>query len=519
MEVSTEPGQSYANVTWRVPVPTDNSNEPLNLSGLLPPQQLNVGRTNITYDVRDSAGLSSSCLFSILVKDLEKPMIVPCPEDIKIISTQRWHKLVLPAVTVTDNVGVNLFTTTPKNGSEVTWGEYEITYSAYDKAANTEYCRFLFTIAESSCVDLAPPENGAKVCETWWPELRCTTHCNKEYALAFHPDPVYVCTLMNSKWEWRNFKVPWRKGTKLALPDCSKRYEPFGAWFYGWHHFLTNKCGGQDMNEKIADRYIQLPLSSTSDWFACRNNPDCKIENFKVDCGEQSPDQTRQRRDTTAKIPLTVSFDLKVPLVNYSNLSHDLNQTLLKMLNDILATLDKADISWNISGVNIQNNPSRPPEVRLLRFICAEGQVQSEAACVNCPVGYFLNGTSCQACAVDHYQDQEAQSSCMVCPPGTSTFGRQASKRQQDCQELPNHKSEETKQGLSKPIRISVITAGTVLLVVLIAVVIWRARKYCLGQAGKMDSDSYPVGFSNQAYDDSDWAEVKLRDLMDSYEA
>ena len=74
-------------------------------------------------------------------------MIVPCPEDIKIISTQRWHKLVLPAVTVTDNVGVNLFTTTPKNGSEVTWGEYEITYSASDKAANTEYCRFLFTIA------------------------------------------------------------------------------------------------------------------------------------------------------------------------------------------------------------------------------------------------------------------------------------------------------------------------------------------------------------------------------------
>lgn len=135
------------------------------------------------------------------------------------------------------------------------------------------------------------------------------------------------------------------------------------------------------MDEKIADRFIQLPLSSTSDWFACRNNPDCKIENFKVDCGEQSPEQTRQRRDTTAKIPLTVSFDLKVPLVNYSNLSHDLNQTLLKMLNDILATLDKADISWNISGVNIQNDPSRPPEVRLLRFICAEGQVQSGAAC------------------------------------------------------------------------------------------------------------------------------------------
>ena len=46
--------------------------------------------------------------------------------------------------------------------------------------------------------------------------------------------------------------------------------------------------------------------------------------------------------------------------------------------------------------------------------------------------------------------------------------------------ELPSHKSEETKQGLSKPIRISVITAGTVLFVVLVAVIIWRTRKYCL---------------------------------------
>ena len=53
---------------------------------------------------------------------------------------------------------------------------------------------------------------------------------------------------------------------------------------------------------------------------------------------------------------------------------------------------------------------------------------------VNCPPGYFFNGTSCQACAVDHYQDQEAQTSCITCPSGTSTSGQQASKRRQDCQ-------------------------------------------------------------------------------------
>ena len=53
----------------------------------------------------------------------------------------------LPAVTVTDNVGVHNFSTNMKNGSEVTWGEYNITYTASDKAGNTEYCRFLFTIS------------------------------------------------------------------------------------------------------------------------------------------------------------------------------------------------------------------------------------------------------------------------------------------------------------------------------------------------------------------------------------
>ena len=79
--------------------------------------------------------------------DLEPPKIASCPDDIKIISTAQWYKLMLPAVTVTDNVGVHLFTTNAVNGSEVTWGEYNITYTAKDKAGNAAYCRFLITVA------------------------------------------------------------------------------------------------------------------------------------------------------------------------------------------------------------------------------------------------------------------------------------------------------------------------------------------------------------------------------------
>ena len=66
--IPTEAGQSYANVKWQLPVPTDNSNEALKLDGLRPPQKLDVGKTHITYKVTDSSGLSSSCMFSIHVK-------------------------------------------------------------------------------------------------------------------------------------------------------------------------------------------------------------------------------------------------------------------------------------------------------------------------------------------------------------------------------------------------------------------------------------------------------------------
>lgn len=83
----------------------------------------------------------------LFLTDLEPPKINSCPGDITIISLVRWHKLVLPAVHIKDNVGVNLFTTNIQNGSNITWGAYNISYRASDKAGNKAQCSFLITIA------------------------------------------------------------------------------------------------------------------------------------------------------------------------------------------------------------------------------------------------------------------------------------------------------------------------------------------------------------------------------------
>ena len=34
----------------------------------------------------------------------------------------------------------------------MTWGEYNVTYKALDRAGNAAYCRFLFTIAGRLCL-------------------------------------------------------------------------------------------------------------------------------------------------------------------------------------------------------------------------------------------------------------------------------------------------------------------------------------------------------------------------------
>ena len=44
-------------------------------------------------------------------------------------------------------MGVHVFTTNIQNGSDVTWGEHNITYKASDKAGNIADCNFVITVA------------------------------------------------------------------------------------------------------------------------------------------------------------------------------------------------------------------------------------------------------------------------------------------------------------------------------------------------------------------------------------
>ena len=116
---------------------------------------------------------------------------------------------------------------------------------------------------------------------------------------------------------------------------------------------------------------------------ACYGNPDCKIQNVKVECGETAARKRRDRNEENQnfKIPLTVSFTLQVPLPNTTNESFDLNRTSLQLSNDIMSALKKEDMTLNVSGTVLVKDRSRPPVLRFMRLICNEGQVQSGGTC------------------------------------------------------------------------------------------------------------------------------------------
>ena len=76
MEMNALEGAHYAEVEWEVPVPVDNSGVTVSLSvvpALVPPANLPIGKTRITYTATDGNKNSISCTFRILVQGKNQP--------------------------------------------------------------------------------------------------------------------------------------------------------------------------------------------------------------------------------------------------------------------------------------------------------------------------------------------------------------------------------------------------------------------------------------------------------------
>ncbi|XP_038077931.1 adhesion G protein-coupled receptor E1-like [Patiria miniata] len=151
-------------LTWTPPQSVDNTGTPSLLSfSHQPGEAFTVGRrVDVTYVFADDTGLRSECRFKVAVAregDLVPPNIF-CPGNIERIVTDfsvsgirlSWS---LPTATDnSDNAPTIVLTSNPQqdNNSYFSFGNYSITYAAYDESLNENSCSFIVKI-----VDGAPP--------------------------------------------------------------------------------------------------------------------------------------------------------------------------------------------------------------------------------------------------------------------------------------------------------------------------------------------------------------------------
>jgi len=112
-------------------------------------------------------------------------------------------------------------------------------------------------------------------------------------------------------------------------------------------------------------------------------NEDCTIENVKVECGEQGIRLIRGRiaySEHSSKVPLTVTFDVKVPLPSNASLV-DLNQTTQRLSNNVLTSLNEKNLTLNIGRFVLTYDVSKPPVVRVHGLVCDKGQVLRGIKC------------------------------------------------------------------------------------------------------------------------------------------
>jgi len=125
-------------------------------------------------------------------------------------------------------------------------------------------------------------------------------------------------------------------------------------------------------------------MATLRGWYG---NEDCTIESVErpVKCavpGFRLGRPPRRRivfSKQAIKVPLSVRFVVKVSLP--SNVSFaDLNQTTQALSSNVLTFL-VTDQLLNISGVVLEHDASKPPDVRVDDLVCDKGQVLKGTKC------------------------------------------------------------------------------------------------------------------------------------------
>ncbi|KAK3728579.1 hypothetical protein QZH41_011661 [Actinostola sp. cb2023] len=448
----------HALLTWSDPVYEDNSigADPLAeltvTSKFTSPHAFKIGRTKVSYTVRDNAKLEASCFFDVVVQDKEAPEMTSCPEDQhyelvgKSSMLVRWDK-----PTFTDNSGLPpSIETDIRPGTRLGLGEHMIHYIAKDNAQNANYsCEFKITIKAKTCPVTKPPRNGALACNAFGSSNSyCQVSCSNNYDFAFPPAGMYLC----ARGVWNAFPF----GAPFPWPDCSVRYDPnkvkvqFNTAFY----YYEGDCNSEDAQKQIKGNFIKLLQTGILIAFGqtCFNVAECNTDNVNVYCGKTDASKRRRRAvvkevyiklNLVAKekpsIPKTIKelesalesksrpvVDAEVQKTDWSPLrvSDGLDFKSYSLSHADAYCSDQGAVVGKCDSLETGCDGKTKPQSKC-SCNSASGSIEK---CIRCPEGTYYNTLKdkCFNCKPGTFQNKEGRFECHQCPEGTWTLGQEA---------------------------------------------------------------------------------------------
>ncbi|XP_069124135.1 uncharacterized protein [Argopecten irradians] len=331
------------------------------------------------------------------VIDKNPPIVHNCTDDILIVSNQRLHRVDWQEPGFSDDVGVKNIIKTHRPGITLSYGQYRVHYTAFDDEGNFAICTFDIFIKPQDCVVPVSPINVQMEWSSWEEGLSLHIACQDSSLQNF---PVSVPTWYSCGRE--GFWDP-PQGTDFTLPSCAGVTSAAGS-LTGEMKFSGPVCTEESklsLREDTMAVFVEMYQS------LCPSS-DCSRVSLHVDCGGLV--MGRRRRKRQADTTYSVVFDLPVNGSSLGSSGDAGNLIFETMVKE--GSFDTSDFVLDKNNVSIQS-----------AIQCGEsGQVlTSDKLCVNCAVGTYKNGETCELCPVGEFSDSEKQTTCQSCPAGTTT--------------------------------------------------------------------------------------------------
>ncbi|XP_074555287.1 sushi, von Willebrand factor type A, EGF and pentraxin domain-containing protein 1 [Halichoeres trimaculatus] len=450
----TDERRGIANVSWDVPIATDNSREevavqvkPVYTSPALFP----IGKETITYIATDRSGNQANCSFTVTVIDTEPPVIDRCrsPPTVQATDTET-AAVVWEVPQFSDNSGGRLtVTSSHAPGSRFLVGDTLVQYTATDAAGNSRTCNLTVTVQGTTCDQPYNPVNGDFVCSEEEDGVNCTLHCKDGYSLTQDAVHSYFCA----------FNGVWQPPYTSDRPDCSVNrianngLKPFEMLF------KASRCDDMDLIKSFTGEFNSklkgmLPNICSSDDIICKlevmSQGHCLEYNYDYEngfsitpggwsnswspqgaqdyayfesgyatssrqvarrqqqqqqqqgAGMQPHQRTKRHRKITGptrdqKIQIFFNITASIPLPISRNDSIEvanqkrLLRTLEQLTNRLKRTLAKQPLSsFSVSSEMIVADP-KSLESRKAFLSCRPGSMLKGRMCVQCPVGTYFS--------------------------------------------------------------------------------------------------------------------------------